>query len=385
MTVIAEIGPRLVRRLDGGPDGGHTDPNSVAAALAGGDDALTLLGSEAVPVAAAWRAALAPLLTAGEDALLIHPSRWPPMRVRAVTAVAAALCGAPVRPVARRELHTDDTGLFVEIDIDAVLLGDRRHRRLCHRLGDPAAVADTVAADLAEIGPGAVALDSPPGVPGAAELAALITTRLREAGHRVVTPTAAALAAAARATVPAAGPVHPRRCRALAAGIAVTAGLAGAAVLVAHHRPVRTLDEPGTSTLIEGRLAVTVPADWTVRRVTGGPGSARVEVRSPRDPQVALHLTQARSGVDPATTAELLRRAVTAAPPGVFVDFDPESDRYGRSGIGYRELRPEHEITWTVLADDELRIGIGCQSPPGNAAAIAAACETAVRTAHGVR
>ena len=82
---------------------------------------------------------------------------------------------------------------------------------------------------------------------------------------------------------------------------------------------------------------------------------------------------------------EVLRRAVTAAPPGVFVDFDAEADRYGRSGIGYRELRPEHEITWTVLADDELRIGIGCQSPPGSAAAIAAACETAVRTAHGVR
>ena len=58
------------------------------------------------------------------------------------------------------------------------------------------------------------------------------------------------------------------------------------------------------------------------------------------------------TGVDPATTAEVLRRAVTAAPPGVFVDFDAEADRYGRSGIGYRELRPEHEITWTVLADD---------------------------------
>ena len=44
--------------------------------------------------------------------------------------------------------------------------------------------------------------------------------------------------------------------------------------------------------LVEGRVALTVPASWLTQRVIAGPGSARVQVTSPSDPEVALHVTQ---------------------------------------------------------------------------------------------
>mgnify|MGYP007130766823 CR=1 FL=1 len=51
-----------------------------------------------------------------------------------------------------------------------------------------------------------------------------------------------------------------------------------------------------------------VPADWTVRRVTDGPGSARVEITAPDDPGAALYLTQSPvPDPDPAVTATALR------------------------------------------------------------------------------
>ena len=47
-----------------------------------------------------------------------------------------------------------------------------------------------------------------------------------------------------------------------------------------------------TTFLVEGRVALTVPANWPTQRVVAGPGSARVQVTSPSDPEVALHVTQ---------------------------------------------------------------------------------------------
>ncbi|WP_375489565.1 type VII secretion-associated protein, partial [uncultured Mycobacterium sp.] len=132
-------------------------------------------------------------------------------------------------------------------------------------------------------------------------------------------------------------------------------------------------------------VALSVPAQWRVERVVGGPGSARVQVTSPSDPEVALHVTQspvARQTL--AAAAESLKRAIDAEPSGVFIDFSPSATSAGRPAVTYREVRPGHEIRWTVLLDGPVRISIGCQSRTAGAAAILDACEQAVRSAHAV-
>ncbi len=113
--------------------------------------------------------------------------------------------------------------------------------------------------------------------------------------------------------------------------------------------------------LVEGRVAMQVPAHWTVQRITAGPGSARVQVSDPGGG--ALHLTQSVTD-QPATlqqTAESLRIAMQSAPPGVFVDFTPNGAAAGRAAVTYRELRPGSRTDWAVVVDGDVRIAIGCQ------------------------
>ena len=114
-----------------------------------------------------------------------------------------------------------------------------------------------------------------------------------------------------------------------------------------------------------------VPADWTVRRVTDGPGSARVEITAPDDPGAALYLTQSPvPDPDPAVTATALRAALEAEPPGVFVEFTTGAD-----AVTYREIRPGREIDWTVLLSGHTRIAIGCWRA-------SSACARAIESAH---
>ncbi len=144
---------------------------------------------------------------------------------------------------------------------------------------------------------------------------------------------------------------------------------------------------PGAAgtTLVEGRMAVRVPAPWIVQRVTVGPGSRRLQATSPVDPGVAVHLT---SSYTPATTladaAEVLRRAIAGEPPGVFADLRAEATVAGRAAVTYRESRPGRVITWIVVLDGSTRIGIGCQSPPGRESGVRAACDDAVRSAREI-
>jgi type VII secretion-associated protein (TIGR03931 family) len=136
--------------------------------------------------------------------------------------------------------------------------------------------------------------------------------------------------------------------------------------------------------LVEGHVTMQIPADWAVRRITTGPGSARVEAMSPQDAEAALHLTQAAVPDDSlATAAATLRRAMDAEPVGIFVDFHPADERAGRPAITYREIRPGHEIRWAVVLDGKVRIGIGCQSGAASAD-LTAACDEAVRSAHEI-
>jgi type VII secretion-associated protein (TIGR03931 family) len=138
--------------------------------------------------------------------------------------------------------------------------------------------------------------------------------------------------------------------------------------------------------LVEGRVAMEIPAGWNVQFVTAGPGSARVQVVSPSDGETALHLTQSRvRDEDLAESAAILRRAFDGQPAGVFVDFHPSDVRAGRPAVTYREVRPGHDIRWAVVLDGTVRISIGCQSAAGAERDIAAACEQAVRSAHEIR
>ena len=175
-------------------------------------------------------------------------------------------------------------------------------------------------------------------------------------------------------------PARPRR-------LLVTALLAAGAVVVpaAVALTGRVLPAPkgalGVS-VAEGRMVVRIPAHWTVERVTGGPGSRRLQVSAPQDPGIALHLTWSYA---PETTLEqaagVLSRAIADEIPGVFVDMRVAVEVAGRPAVTYREVRPGRVIAWSVVLAGVTRISIGCQSPPGREADVRAACEEAVRSA----
>ncbi len=132
-------------------------------------------------------------------------------------------------------------------------------------------------------------------------------------------------------------------------------------------------------------MALTVPANWPTQRVLAGPGSARVQITSPSDPEVALHVTQTPvAGETLGNAAERLKRAIDAEPAGVFVDFNPTGSSAGRPAVTYREVRAAHQVRWSVLVDGTVRISVGCQSRPGGDDAVRQVCEQAVRTAHAV-
>jgi type VII secretion-associated protein (TIGR03931 family) len=160
------------------------------------------------------------------------------------------------------------------------------------------------------------------------------------------------------------------------------------AVLPVGRREVAAADRVATAPttyLTEGRVALTVPANWPAQRVVTGPGSARVRVMSPSDPEVALHLTQSPvAGETLGVAAERLKRAIDAEAAGVFVDFNPSGSTAGRPAVTYREVRAGHHVRWSVFVDGPVRISIGCQSRPGDEDAVRDACEQAVRSARAI-
>ena len=124
--------------------------------------------------------------------------------------------------------------------------------------------------------------------------------------------------------------------------------------------------------LVEGRVGVMVPAQWIVQRVTTGPGSARLQVVSPADDDIAVHVTQSSLPAhwSHAQVAASLGSALEEEPDGVFVEFNPSDRRADQPAVTYREIRADHHIAWVVLTDGTLRIAIGCQSAPGREAAV---------------
>ncbi|OBH21006.1 type VII secretion-associated protein [Mycolicibacter sinensis] len=381
---VIEVGPATVHRLCCGA----SEAVDAAAALEWIDEPIALVDGEPVEVPQLLRSVLAcPEPT--ESMEIIHPSWWPARRVQRVTAAARGLAEDIVtRPRSAVLSNAFQATAVVEIAEQLVAItvaGITAEPRVGAPGEVAAAVADRVLAGVPHSG-ATVVIDAPAGIGGAGALAALIADRLRGAAQVAVVDELPAERAGEPAATPepASAMAQPERSRArrslaLAAALAVV-GLA----LRAHHDAP---SEPATY-LVEGRVAVQVPADWSVRRVTAGPGSARVEVASPIDPRLVLHITQApAAGETLAAIAEPLHRAMQVADadaPGVFVGFDPAGSSAGRPAVTYREIRDDHHVDWAVLVDRAVRIGIGCQSGPEGADALRPVCEQAVRSAHAV-
>lgn len=243
-----------------------------------------------------------------------------------------------------------------------------------------------------------VLVDTPGTVAGAAPLAASIADAARGNGKALVPIDDARLVRLARSVASESDeptePLQPgarvrSRARALSGLCAATMVLAAApaVVTVSRHSTVTPppVEAVPTTFLVEGRVALTVPADWPAQRVVSGAGSARVQLTSPSDPQVALHVTQSPvAGETLSGTAERLKRAIDAEPAGVFVDFNPSGTSAGRTAVTYREIRAGHHVWWTVLLDGPVRISLGCQSRPAMEEAVRMVCEQAVRSAHAI-
>jgi type VII secretion-associated protein (TIGR03931 family) len=402
---IVEAGPGAIRRLCCAT-GAVTDAESldtVRAALDAIDDRVALVGERPVPVDALWETALRSAIGGHCDALVVvHPSWWSAARVGVLRAAGAAVA-SEVQLRTRSSVLMQASGaapdatVVVEIAERLVAITTSEVTAV-PRNAEPQFVARDVAGIVAGMAATAVLIDTPSTVTGASALATLIAAAVRGTGPespnthqindiRLVRP---------------ARPARPARAAGAPAGAARWRGrtlsaLGGAVIVVAAAAPTAlTLGRPGvaapkpvattpTTFLVEGRVALSVPTTWSTQRVLSGPGSARVQVTSPTDPDVALHITQSPvAGETLNGTADRLKRAIDAEPPGVFVDFDPSGTSAGRPAVTYREVRAGHQVRWTVLLDGPVRISIGCQSRPGDEDTVRDACEQAVRSAHAV-
>lgn len=377
---VIEAGPATIRRLCCG----GVESADAAAALEWIDDPVGLAGGQPVTVPELLRDVLAcPVPVASVE--VIHPAWWPARRVRLLADAAHEVAGEVVTRTRTTVLAGSHAAVVVEIAAGLVAVTGTADVVAEPRIGAPGEVADAVACRVRATvrdHPGAVVIDAPAGVGGAAALSAMIEDRLRPEVRVTVVDQLPPVRRTVDAPVVDKAPAgrRPRLLPAVVAG-----GVVMLALLV--HHDVRPDTAIPATYLVENRVAVQVPAGWATQRVTGGPGSARVEVVSPEDPQLVLHVTQAPAAGDSlAAVAEPLQRALQRADdenPGVFLDFDRAGSSAGRPAITYREVRDGHQVDWAVLVDGAVRIGIGCQT--GGDDALRAVCEQAVRSAHAVR
>lgn len=406
---IVEAGPGTIRRLCCGTNAIVDDEMAdiVRSALDAVDDRVALVRERPVTVDALWEAALRSASRGHRDGMIVvHPSWWSATRVGVVSAAAAAVAGQTHTRsslLVRASRAAREATVVVEIAerLVAITAGDVT---AIPRTGEPDCVAGEVAGVVAAMAPEAVLIDTPSGVVGAQALARLIADAVRGAGQdipEILEINGIRLARVARSAYPAttqpSGAAVTAPARAGRTRGRMLTGVGAAAIVVAAATPTAvTVGRPGevaskpvetapATFLVEGRVALSVPATWSSQRVVGGPGSARVQVTSPTDPDLALHITQSPvAGETLSGTAERLKRAIDAEAPGVFVDFNPSGTSAGRPAVTYREVRPGHHVRWTVLLDGPVRISIGCQSRAGDEGAVHDACELAVRSAHAI-
>lgn len=398
---VIEVGPTMIRRLC---CGGATavDGEAERAAFESIDDRVALVDLQPTSVESLWQKMFQSVdCSATGQVTVIHPSWWSSQRVEVVSAAAQALVGdAQMRSrswLLNQATLSRSAGAtsVVEIACDFVVVtGEDVTVEARNR--DTAAVAEAVALsmrattfDTTET----VLIDAPAAVRGAGTLAVAIAKRLASTdGITVVLVDDIQLRKLAGELKPSyENPHGSNRDRialkiryALALMALVVFGLIGVEALHRYPAP-RVTDRTPTALIVEGHVAVEVPGQWLQRRITAGPGSARVQITSSTDPEVALHVTQSRvalTGLD--ATTEFLKSGIDEAPAGVFVDFNPSGRSAGHPVVTYREVRAGHDVRWTVWVDKAVRISIGCQSRSGRYDAVARECELAVRTARAL-
>ncbi|WP_102141755.1 type VII secretion-associated protein [Mycobacterium hubeiense] len=358
---VVEAGPVLVRGI------GDVPAELAATALECIDDEIALVDDQPVAVAELWCEVLR------TAAVLVVPTWWTESRVDRVRDAAPPDVTVLTRIQALG--MQSPTPTIVEMAPDLVVVArDGVIDAVIPRIGD---VAEAVTAGINTAA--SVLVDAPVGVE-----CTVIIERLRADGIAVcVADSGWPLRVVPEKRRPTIEwhdekPVRQRTRRAmavLAGTLAAAAGAGGA--FVAGSRVPEQADVPMTL-LVEGRVGVMVPAAWTVQRITSGPGSARVQVVSPVDAHTALHITQSAIPAQ-----DMLHKAFSEQPAGVFVDFNPNDRRAGRPVATYREVRDGHTIEWALI-HDAIRIGIGCQAAPGSEQTVRHACEQAVRSAHAV-
>jgi type VII secretion-associated protein (TIGR03931 family) len=404
---MVEVGPAAVRHLCCNAAG--NDGELAGAALDSIDDPVALVDDRPVSVEALWRTVLSSRARGrAERAIVVHPSWWAPTRIGVIAAAAEVLADDVVlRPrtwlLARAFASQCQDAMPVVVEIVECFVAVSGATVVAHsRAGQSRDVAEAVVRSVLEISTGisaAVAIDAPSAVSGARTLAMMISQSLRDHhGISAVHVDDSSLKSLAveilrgegdtpesHQTEPPGPGCRPRRGPVLLSALLIAAML-GVLGMLRMGQPVAPSDDRvATTLLVEGNVAVEVPAQWPMQRIVYGPGSARIQVRSPADPEVALHVTQSRLAIATLTaTAEALKQAIDAEPSGVFVDFNPAGTSVGRPAVTYREIRPGHDVHWIVLVDKLIRISIGCQNRPGHEDAVYSACERAVRSAHAV-
>ncbi len=396
---LIEISPTAIRRLCcGGATVAETGVEQ--AAFENIDHPVALVDLRPVSVESLWQTIFESLdCGAAEPVTVVHPSWWSPPRIDVVSAAARVLPGdAEMR--SRRWLLTraspaSSATSTVEITDDFVVVTGTTVT-VEPRQGRVEAVAESVALSILTAASGAtetVLIDAPATVRGAKTLAAALARRVPSSGGitAIVVDDIRLRKLAGELKPTDNKPHRPKRAwtsgkslRALTLVVTATGVFISVGTLPRHGAPRATGPFP-TTVVVEGHVAVEVPAHWLMRRVVAGPGSARVQLTSPADPEVALHVTQSRvavTGLD--ATAEFLKSAIDAAPAGVFVDFNPTGRSAGRPVVTYREVRAGHDIRWTVWVDDAVRISIGCQSRRSRDDAVRRECELAIRSARAL-
>ena len=382
---VVEIGPATVR----GPS--HAAQNLISTALECIDDEIAVLDEQPVAVAAVWRQVFHAVLPERvETAVLVCPTWWPSPRVERVREAAADRSTKVVVLLRAEALSGDVPGIPTVVEIAPEFVVVSREGSVVTaepRVGRSAAIARSLAGGIGSAT--TVLVDAPVGVAGAGELARAICGLLRTGDTAVTTvhPDRVLAATRGRRTPQAKSPQPRRRTRRIAtpAAVVVAAALFGVGLMFSPVTDESDRTSVPTTLLIEGRVALKVPALWAVQRITSGPGSARVQVMAPDNSTgVLITQSQVREGETLTATSATLRSALDHEQAGVFSQFDPDDRRADRPAATYRELRHGRQIDWVVFIDDTVRIGIGCQSAPGSEHAVRNVCEEAIRSAHAL-
>lgn len=371
--VVVVVGPKAI--VGRGP----VNFDAATIALESVDDVLALVDDRVMSVDDLWRDVLGSAVDGRcDDVALICPSWWGPSRIARVVAAARHWCDDVVVHL-RSEVLAAAT--VVELGPELVVVHADGRRNVITRGSHSADVVDAVVASVE--GLPAVTVDVPSGT---TLLGANVARALRLRGVEVTTEDDRTLADAVRGS-PGSETVTAGRWRPTPRTVGVAAAIltVGGLTVAGIGLDGRNADPADVAWLVEGRVAVEVPAGWTVERITAGPGSARVQVVSPTGGSQAIQVTQSRVADTESleSTAEALTSALADQPGGVFVDFVAAGERAHRSAVTYREVRSDRSVDWTVLVDGGVRIAIGCQGPVAGSGP-QALCDRAIRSAHAV-